>query len=338
MKRRSFITLLATGPLLASCYRSAGQVTLSGATMGTGYNIKLSPLPRGVSGFALQTEIEQVLSAVKQTMSTYDRQSELSRFNRSDSGTWIGASADLLTVLDNARRISVLSGGAFDASVGPLVNLWGFGPDGYYDGIPTDARIADTLDRIGYRQLQIDSQKQLIRKAHSAGYIDLSSIAKGYGVDRVAALLEAKGIENYLVEIGGDMRLKGYNDAQQRWRIAVEEPTPGVRRIERILNLTDKGLATSGDYRNFFERDGRRYSHIIDPLSGWPVKHPLASVTVIADDAMQADALATALLVLGPEKGYQLAQQQNLAALFITVDGERFAEIETPALRGYLDS
>jgi thiamine biosynthesis lipoprotein len=337
MKRRSFMIMLAATPL-AACYRSAGQVTLSGMTMGTSYNIKFSPLPDAVSKQQLQAEIDQILTAVNQAMSTYDTQSELSLFNQSSDTSWLDASPELLTVLENARHVSTLTAGAFDVTVGPLVNLWGFGPDMTHDGIPPDNEIADTLKRVGYQRLQLDKSSHSMRKNHADLYLDLSSIAKGYGVDQVAELLEARGVKNYLVEIGGDMRLQGYNDEQQRWRIAVEEPTPGVRHIEKILQLSNKGLATSGNYRNFFEKDGHRYSHIMNPRDGWPVKHELASVTTIADNAMQADALATALLVLGPEQGYQLAEQQNLAALFIAPQGDDFKETASSAFQNYMES
>ena len=166
--------------------------------------------------------------------------------------------------------------------------------------------------------------------------IDLSSIAKGYGVDKIAELLEARGITDYLVEIGGDMRVNGQNKDHQRWRIAVEEPTPGKRQIQKIIHLKGQGIATSGDYRNFFEHNGRRYSHIINPNNGWPVEHQLASVTVISENAMQSDALATALLVLGSDKGYQLAQANNIAALFITHSDDGFVEKSTDAFQQYL--
>ena len=331
MKRRTFLTLTAVTPL-AACFRSE-QIVLNGTTMGTSYTVKYSPARTGVSAPVMQTGIDQLLTAINRSMSTYDAQSELSRFNQAGHTDWIAASADLTRVLGQARQISQLSSGAFDVSVGPLVNLWGFGPEQHAETIPGASELAHSRARIGYERLHIDPAQQAIRKDHPDLYIDLSGIAKGFGVDKVAEYLETQGVTDYLVEIGGEMRSRGINQDGQAWRIAIEEPTPGPRRIRKIIQLSGQSIATSGNYRNFFERNGQRYSHMIDPTTAWPIKHELALVSVISDQVMHADALSTALMVAGPERGYQLAQAQNLAALFISVDGsERF----THAFRQYL--
>ena len=251
MKRRSFIIMLSVSPLVA-CYRPEQQLTLTGAAMGTSYHIALPFLPAGFpSQKTLQTEIDQLLAAINQSMSTYDENSELSRFNNYPETDWVEISQDLLTVLQSAQDVSKLSTGAFDMTIGPLVNLWGFGPALPKALIPKDAVIAKTKDQVGYQQLQIDITKKAARKNRPGISVDLSSIAKGYGVDKIAELLEVRGITDYMVEIGGDMRVSGQNKNHQHWRIAVEEPAPSERKIQKIIHLKGKGIATSGDYRNF---------------------------------------------------------------------------------------
>lgn len=304
--------------------------------MGTSYTVKVSRLPEGIDGARLGEKISAVLEQINAQMSTYLADSELSRINRNPSTDWQPVSRPLYRVLLEAQRISRLTGGAFDITVGPLVNLWGFGPAAMQFEPPAEDLIEEQLNLVGYRHLQLREEPVSVRKAIAGLYLDLSALAKGYAVDQVAELLEQQGITDYMVELGGEIRLRGSNLSGKPWRIAVEKPTPEKRMIQRVLSITDVAMATSGDYRNFFEFDGRRFSHTIDPRTGRPIEHRLASVTILRQTSMEADALATAMMVLGPEQGYQLAEKEKIAALFIIKDAEGFVEKSTSAFQQYL--
>jgi len=219
-----------------------------------------------------------------------------------------------------------MSGGAFDITVGPLVNLWGFGAAGIAQQPPGQADIDEALQTTGFEQLQTDCGKPALRKRLAKLHVDLSAYAKGYAVDRLATLLDEAGIADYLVEIGGEMRMRGSNASRQKWAIAIETPSRAGRTVQTIIHLTDAAVATSGDYRNYFEYDGAVFSHTIDPQSGYPVTHEAASVTVIADNAAFADGVATALLVLGPKAGMELAEREQIAAYFLLRMGDEIEE------------
>lgn len=304
--------------------------------MGTSYSVKAVRLPHEVATDRLQADVDAILRQVNDRMSTYDDDSELSRFNQSRSTDWVKVSTDLLTVVDEALRVSHLSGGAFDVTVGPLVDLWGFGPGPASGEIPTEDQIQAAATKVGYQRLHVRDSPPALRKDDPDLYVDLSAIAKGYGVDQVAAYLEGVGIQSYLVEIGGELRAKGEKGPQTPWRIGIEQPTPAERRVQEIILIRDGAVATSGDYRNFFEVGDQRFSHAIDPRTRRPVTHDLASVTVISASAMHADAMATALLVMGAEAGFQLAQRENLAAYFLVDNGEGFSERSTSAFQKWL--
>jgi thiamine biosynthesis lipoprotein len=267
--------------------------------------------------------VEAELANLVQQLSTYELDAELARFNRSRQTDWVPVSRELAEVLGEARQVSELTGGAFDVTIGPLVELWGFGPEDTGDRVPDAAAIDARRARVGYANLDVRREPPAIRKHAPGLHVDLSAIAKGYAVDRLAGLLETRGIANYLVEIGGELRGRGHNPAGEPWRIGIERPTAGERSVYAVIGINNTGVATSGDYRNYFEQQGQHYSHIIDPRTGRPVTHALASVTVISPQTMRADAMATALLVLGPEAGYALADSEGLAALFVirTADG-----------------
>jgi thiamine biosynthesis lipoprotein len=319
--------------LTAGCDREADRalLALSGSTMGTSYSVQVADPPSSIDLAALQRRIDALLAEVNGLMSTYQPDSELSRFNSSRATDWFPVSAELARVVDQAQAVSAASNGAFDVTVGPLVNLWGFGPERTADRLPTQPEIDAALANTGHAKLEVRLDPPALRKALPDLYVDLSAIAKGYGVDRVAALLAGEGIANALVEIGGELNGRGHNGRGEPWRIAVERPDPGARRLFRVVPLRDMGMATSGDYRNFFTLDGKRYSHSIDPSTGRPVTHSLASVTVLAESSMQADAWATALLVLGPQRGFDLAHRRGMAALLISHDGERLQARSTEA-------
>jgi thiamine biosynthesis lipoprotein len=315
---------LAAALLLAACSNGGPQLLeLTGTTMGTRYSVKIVEPPAELHGETLATAVTAELDGLVNRMSTYEPESELTRFNRSRETDWVSASRELVEVIAEARRVSELTGGAFDITVGPLVDLWGFGPVMTDDRIPSDAEIDALRAHLGYAGLEVREKPPALRKRDPDIHVDLSAIAKGYAVDRVASLLEAHGIANYLVEIGGELRGRGRNPAGERWRVGIENPLSGERSVHAIIGIDAIGVATSGDYRNYFERNGQRYSHTIDPRTGRPVAHTLASVTVISPLTMRADALATALLVLGPDDGYALADREGLAALFVlrTADG-----------------
>ncbi len=309
----------------------------SGETEGTTFHIKASQLPEKTTVAQLQTQIKTLLDKIDGQMSTYKKDSELSRFNQNLSTDWQPVSAELFTVVKEAQKISALSNGAFDITVGGLVNLWGFGPEPMKFTAPSEALIKQRLAKIGYKHLSLQEKPFAIKKAVPDLYVDLSAIAKGYAVDQVGELLEHIGIKNYMVEIGGEVRVRGNNNDNQAWQIAIEKPTPNKIMVERIVPLTDIGMATSGDYRNFFEVDGVRFSHTIDPRTGRPITHKLASISVLSATTIEADALATALNVLGPIEGYKLAEQQKIAALFIIKTAQGFEEKATSSFAGFLN-
>ena len=281
---------------------------------------------------ALQAAVQRRLDRVEERMSHYRPDSELSRFNGAQSTAPQPMSGETLGVLAEALAVSRASGGAFDVTVGPLVDAWGFGPAGRAPAAPDEAALAALRTRVGSELLEIDAAASTLRKRRAEVVVDLSAIAKGYAVDAVASLLADLGVRNYLVEIGGELRAAGANEEGAPWRVAIERPAPGAPAAQRIVPLTDAALATSGDYRNFYDLDGARVSHMLDPRTGRPVTHGLRSVSVIAERCSLADARSTALAVLGPDAGYTLAAEQGWAALFVTDDGTgRLVERETPA-------
>ncbi len=307
----------------------------SGFIMGTSFSIKATQLPVGLTVEQLKEKVKIRLDGINQRMSTYLKDSELSLLNRLKSTQAQPISPELLDVLLAAEKISQLSKGAFDITVAPLVNLWGFGPDRMRYQAPKAEIIQEVLAKTGYTQLVIDEQNTAIAKKIPELSLDLSALAKGYAVDEVALVLEEYGLSNYLVEIGGEIRLKGVNLQGKRWRIAIEKPVINRRELERVIAISNIAMATSGDYRNFFESEGQRFSHTIDPRTGYPITHKLASVTVLSHSTMVADAWATALMVLGPEAAYDIAEQQSLAAFFIIKTDQGFTERETALFTRY---
>jgi len=307
---------------LAGCGRhSAGPAPqFGGATMGTTYVVKLAGAHLAPARLqALQADVQTALDGVDQGMSLYRPESELMRLNRHPAALPLPLSADLYAVLEAAQKVAALSQGAFDVSVAPLVNAWGFGAE-KRRGVPPADEIRGRRAAVDWRSLSLDPQRRSASKADAALQADLGGIAKGYGVDLAARAIEAAGIEHYMIEAGGEVRTRGRNAKGEPWRIGIEEPDAVPPRARRVVPLSGRAMATSGDYRNYFEQDGRRYSHEIDPRSAAPIAHGLASATVIADDCMTADALATALIVLGPQAGWALAQRQGIAAWFIVRD------------------
>lgn len=338
MRQRHFGILLCIA--LVSAHGQSTErgdpIQITGPTMGTTYLVKIARPPSGVEAEAVREGVERVLDHVNTSMSTYREDSELSMLNRNTATGWISASLGLVQVIQEALRVSRLTNGAFDVTVGPLVNLWGFGPNGRTERAPTQAQIEAAMKKVGYDRIDARLSPPAIHKDSTQISIDLSAIAKGYAIDKVSNHLESLGVHDYLVEIGGDLKVKGHNQENTPWRIAIEQPLPGHRSVHRVIELTDRAMATSGDYRNYFEHDGRRYSHTIDPRQGTPISHNLASVTVVSPKAMHADAMATALMVLGPVEGYALAEQHELEVYFLTRNGDTLNPTHTPAFDRHL--
>ncbi len=329
------LTLLAVTACNPSQPR-AEEAIFQGPTMGTRYTVKV--VAEGLVGGRhdeVLALIEERLEEVDGRMSTYLRDSELSRFNAWREESPFPFSAETLEVLTLALEVSRSSGGAFDATVAPLVAAWGFGPSERLPAAPSEEELDRLRQHIGYEKLELVAGQGL-RKLDPAVSCDLNAIAKGYAVDRIAAALLGAGLTDFMVEVGGEVRTAGKNAFGVAWRIGIEAPRQGVRRLHTMVSLSGVALATSGDYRNFYEVDGKRYSHTIDPRTGRPVEHAGASVSVIAEDCAVADAWATALLVLGPEEGYELAVARGMKVLFLIYEPDGgVSEIATPSFEAH---
>jgi thiamine biosynthesis lipoprotein len=332
---REWLFCLFAMVLLAACSRDTAPSQLSGATMGTTWHVSYVAAHDTPDAGDLQRGIAAQLEQVNLSMSTYRTDSEISQFNALAINTWFISSADFFRVLTTALEIGDKSEGAYDVTVAPLVNLWGFGPGAGVDQPPTPDDIAQVLALVGQRHIGIDTANRGVIK-ESAVSLDFSSLAKGFAVDQVAEWLLAQGVTRFMVEVGGEMRLSGLSGRDDPWRIAIEEPDSSGRSVARTVSLTDVAVATSGDYRNYFEANGRRYSHSIDPRTGYPVAHDLVSVTVVHANCMIADAWATALTVLGGERAMAVAQAQGLAVYFIRRGEDGFVHSHTPAFSRYL--
>lgn len=312
------IVFLICGSFFLGCVDN--ETVINGRTMGTTYTVKV------VTGIfqpqtALKEMIDNRLDEINRSMSTYLADSEISRFNRwVPEGQKFEISNDFMRVMQMAQKIFLLSDGAWDGTVKPLVDLWGFGNAKARSEPPTKQEIEKGLQAVGFSSLQIVDDCCL-GKSNPAVSLDLASIAKGYGVDQVAALIKARGVENFLVEIGGEVYAAGHRKDGHPWRVGINTPRPeaSARQVYRAVSLSERAMATSGDYRIFFEIDGRRYSHVIDPRNGYPVENGVVSATVLADNCTLADGLATALMVMGPSKGLALVDRLDGVECLIVV-------------------
>ncbi len=334
MHKFLFISILVLFSISCSQKKTRELIVLKGQTMGTTYSIKIISNSKSFRKEELKKNIDSVLVDVNNKMSTYIKNSELSEFNKLQDTNWISASYDLVTVFSEAIEVSRKSEGMYDITVGPLVNLWGFGPGNKTEKIPSKKEINEIKKNIGYKNILIDSNKLKIKKRNPDIYCDLSSIAKGYGVDKVAMYCDSKNINNYMIEIGGEVRTKGKNQKGNQWRIGIA--SPNNIGLQNIVNLSNYSMATSGDYLNYFEKDGIRYSHTINPKTGKPITHKLASVSVIYKDCSYADAYATAIDVMGPEIGYKFALQENLPIFMIVRQNNEFVEKMTPQFKKFI--
>jgi thiamine biosynthesis lipoprotein len=296
------------------------EVVCSGATMGTTYHVKvISSVFRSTA--SLQERIDRRLEEINESMSTYMAESEISRFNAMETpGEPLTVSEDFFTVLQAAQYLYELTGGAWDGTVMPLVNLWGFGPDGFSGVVPDREEIERRLGIVGFSGINL-GQGRTLSKAVPELRMDLASIAKGYGVDVLAELLRGLGYRDFIVEVGGEVLAQGVRKDGKNWRVGINQPRAGVafNDVYRVVTLEGKALATSGDYRNFFEMGGRRYSHVIDPRTGYPVANGVVSVSVIADTCTRADGLATAMMVMGADAAIALANRLPDVACLVVV-------------------
>ena len=320
LNRVSLFFIITLTLLLVACsdVKTAEPIILQGNTMGTTYSITIAQPAKNLSAQSIQLEVDNVLNNVNQQMSTYIDNSEITRFNQSPVNQWMTVSPDFVEVVNLSQGLSELSGGKFDVTIGPLIELWGFGRQSS-DQVPNDAAILKAQAKVGWQSLQVDTDKSQLLKTKPIA-VNLSAIAKGFGVDKIAQYLESINIENYLVEIGGEVRVKGLSPKAKLWHLGIEKPSLAQKGAQQIVALNKASIATSGDYRNFFEEDGVRYSHTIDPKSGKPVRHNIASVTVIAKTAALADGYATTLNVMGFDDAMALAEAQNIDAFFILYD------------------
>jgi len=340
-RRAALATGLGAFALLATgCGRRESLVELPGSgahvirglSMGSTYTVKIAA--KTLSETALATAEQAVAAAladVVTVMSHYEPGSELSRLNRHPLGEPFAVSPGTFSVFEMAQRVHAASEGAFDVAIGRAVDAWGFGPsDRPRRVLPAEA-VREMQREHAAGALALDSRAGTVTR-QAPVLANLSGIAKGYGVDRAALALDALGLGDYMVEVGGEIRTRGRNAQGRAWQLAIERPDAMPQQALLIVPLEGRSLATSGDYRNYFEQGGRRYSHEIDPASAAPVSHALASVSVVADDCTQADAWSTALFVLGPERGLATAERLGLAAYFVLrrPDGS-FAEMPTPA-------
>ncbi len=329
-KQLSQLVLMAclSAGLLTGCSFSEKQEvqSLFGYSMGTSYSIKL------VAGLNesrnLQLGIEGVLSNINSRMSTYLPNSDLSKFTEAPLDQALPVDPKTSIVVAKALEIAKTTDGFFDPTVAPLVDLWGFGPTPRNNEVPNEQQILAILDRVGYLAVSVDLNSHYLKRSEIRE-LDLSAIAKGYAVDEVANYIESKGFSDYLVEVGGEMRFSGQKPNGSAWRIAIEKPVPGEREPYRIIDVSDAAIATSGDYRNYFEIDGRRFSHSINPRTGYPIEHDLASVTVVMDSCMEADAYATAFSVMGKEAALELAERLNIAVFIIFKKEDGFDSIQS---------
>lgn len=316
---RPIALLVSASFLLAACGDSLEQ--FGGPTMGSSYSVKYVRSASGPSIEQARHEVESILAEIDQQMSTYRADSEVERFNALPAGSCMALPTPMLQLVSFASELSKDSAGAFDLTVEPLLNLWGFGPQSRGDRVPSAEAIAAAKAEVGQQHLSIRGT-ELCKDAPVQ--LDFNSIAAGYAVDRVVARLGELGVASALVEITGELKAVGRKPDGSPWRIAIEAPRDDRQVAQKIIQLDGLGVSTSGDYRNYFEQDGKRYSHTLDPSTGAPISHNLAAVTVVDESALRADGLSTLLMVLGPTAGAAYAERQGVAAFFVTREGQGF--------------
>jgi len=341
---KSFILTLLVSVLLFRCSapdnREKNLLIILGNTMGTTYTIKIVKNNFLLLGDTskkvekLKNGIISLLQSINNKMSTYIPDSEISLFNNLKETSWMDISPETAFVLSNSIRISEMTKGTFDITIGQLTNLWGFGPDRKPLKIPSDSEIRLAKEKVGYKKIHVRNNPSSVKKDDQDIYCDLSAIAKGYGVDMVASFLNSNGFYQYMVEIGGEISVRGKNPNGKEWQLGILAPD-GSNEVKKIIAIGDLAMATSGDYHNYFEEKGIRYSHTINPDTGTPITHKLVSVTIIMKSCMEADALATAINVMGPEKGYEFAVKNLIPLYMIVKKGKGFKEKMSPAFSNF---
>lgn len=313
------------------------QIDIDGKTMGTVYSVKVSG-DIAIDKQQLQQQIDAVLERANDDISTYRADSVLSRFNQSHSASPYPIPRGMVDIILMAQRIGRDTGGAMDITVGPLVNLWGFGPDKRPVAVPDSQQIAAAQKNIGLQHLKLlsDSRGEWLQKDLPNMYVDLSTLGEGYGTDELVRLMAHNGITNYLVSVGGAVSSRGVNGQGKPWRVAIQKPTDRENAVQTLVDLQGYGISTAGSYRNYYEQNGQRYSHVIDPSTGRPINHSLVSATVIASTALEADGWDTGLMVLGTEKALKLAEEKGLAVYLIAKTDDGFSTVMTPQFKAFL--
>lgn len=336
MSPRPLLFLLLTS-LLSACQPATEPTRIEGRTMGTFYAVTLAdPFPGGQP--ALQQQVDALLVKLNHEISTYEPDSDISRFNQVKDSLAHPIPSDMAKIVEQGITAGQVTQGLLDVTVGPLVNLWGFGPDKRPVKTPDDAAIAAARERVGIDKLHLTRQGEqfMLSKDHPNLYLDLSTLGEGAGSDAIAALLDKAGIQNYLIELAGAVRSKGYNPKGKPWRIAIVDPSDKPGAFQGIVTPKGMAVSTAGSYRNYYELDGQRYSHIIDPRTGRPIAHKLVSATVITPTALEADAYDTALMVMGPDEAMTFAKARKMAVYLIVKGDKGFEARYTPQFEPYL--
>ena len=332
MKYTKLIIFLIISTLLFSCSEDKkNNIELKGNTMGTYYLVSLVDVPKNLSKKKIEIEIKNTLLKANKILSNWDKSSEISELNNNKTIKPIQISNELLDVVSEANSINIKSNGFFDITLDPLIELWGFG---YSKGkiierVPNKDKIRDTLTLVNQNLLlEINSNNQLIKKNKNVR-LNLSALGKGYGIDLIGKKLDYLNINNYIIDIGGDIFAKGHNKNNKDWVVGIENPKLNDKLIKEIVNVSNKGVATSGEYKNYFSKDGTKYSHIINPKNGMPITHSTKSVTVVDKNAMSADGWATALIAMGSEVGLKVAEKEKIAVMFIDQVDDKLLKIKS---------
>ena len=332
----NYAILIFSFLLIFSCSQEKNyNAKINGNTMGTYYFIEVIDVPVELNIKNIELEIKNTLKKANKILSNWDKDSEISIINKTDKTTAIKISDELNEVFKTAKEINAKSNGFFDLTLDPIIELWGFGyKSKQMQIIPKDNQIKNILSLIGQKSfLNMNFDNNELIKKNKDIKINLSSIGKGYGIDLIGKKLDQLGINNYIINIGGDILTKGYNSKKENWVIGIENPNLKEKLIKEIVNISNKGLATSGDYKNFFTKDGKRYSHIINPKTGKPIKHSTKSVTVIHENSMKADGWATAFLALGSLEGLKIADKEKIAVLFIDEIDNKLIKFKSSAFK-----
>ncbi|MRS14911.1 FAD:protein FMN transferase ApbE [Enterobacteriaceae bacterium RIT691] len=335
------VTLIIAGcdnpTSVAPTENAASATVLEGKTMGTFWRVSVMGLDNAHAA-TLREKVQNQLNGDDMLLSTWKEDSALMRFNHASSTAPWPVSEAMADIVTESLRIGAKTQGAMDITVGPLVNLWGFGPDKQPVKTPDQAQIDAAKARTGLNHLTVinKSGSQYLQKDLPDLYVDLSTVGEGYAADHLARLMEQEGISRYLVSVGGALVSRGMNAHGQPWRVAIQKPTDKENAVQAIVDINGHGISTSGSYRNYYELDGKRISHVIDPTTGAPIQHKLVSVTVIAPTALEADGWDTGLMVLGPEKAQQVVREQNLAVYMIIKDDQGFKTWMSPQFETFL--